>query len=260
MQSADRALRILASFDHERCSLSVSELALELGVHKSTVSRLMATLEQRGFVRREGDRFGPGLELARLARVSDPIAPLVECAVPVMERLAESTGEAVTLGVPRAGRVWYVAQRDGARILRVGDWTGRSTPLHASATGKVLLAFSDARPGGALERHTPKTIVDHVALERELERVRVRGFALMRDELEIGLAAAAAPCFDRTDACVAPHAVSGPSFRLARTLTSLGERCVAAAHELRRLLGSEAQPGVTDNRRRSTSRATESVA
>ncbi|MGI8974860.1 MAG: IclR family transcriptional regulator [Gaiella sp.] len=254
MQSADRALRILSSFDGERDSLGVTEVAQELGIHKSTVSRLMATLERRGFVRRDGDRFVPGLELARLARSTDPLSPLVERALPIMERLATAPGEAVTLGVRRGNRVLYVAQRDdGARILRVGDWTDRSTPLHSSATGKALLAFSDGRAPGTLERQTPKTIVDPAALERDLQRSRLRGYATIRDELEIGLSAAAAPIFDRAGACVAALAVSGPSFRLARSLASLGEQCVGAANELTVALDGESAVPVTDNRRRLTS-------
>lgn len=254
MQSADRALRILASFDGERESLGVTEVAHELGIHKSTVSRLMATLEGRGFVRRQGDRFVPGLELARLARTADPLSPLVEHALPIMERLATTTGEAVTLGVRRGNRVWYAAQRDdGARILRVGDWTGRSTALHSSATGKALLAFSDGDVPGPLERETPKTIVDPGALERDLQRTRLRGYALIRDELEIGLFAAAAPIFDRGGACIAAVAVSGPSFRLARSLGSLGQQCIAAADELTAALDAESAVPVTDNRRRLTS-------
>lgn len=258
MQSADRALRILASFDASRSSLRVSELAHELGIHKSTVSRLLGTLERRGFVRRERERFLPGLELARLARAADPISPLVERALPIMERLAATTGEAVTLGVARGTRAWYVAQRDGAHILRVGDWVDRSTPLHSSATGKVLLAFSDAVVGGPLERHTPKTIIDPEALAQEIRRTQLRGYAVIRDELEVGLAAAAAPCFDRTGACVAALAVSGPSFRLARSLTALGRECVAAAEELTRSLAVGRDP--TDNLRRLTSRTSGTVA
>jgi len=251
MQSADRALRILSSFGRGRDSLGVTEVAQELGIHKSTVSRLMAALEQRGFVRREGDRFVPGLELARLAQASDPLSPLVERALPIMEQLATATGEAVTFGVRRGNRVWYAAQRDDrARILRVGDWTGRSTHLHSSATGKALLAFSDGGVAEPLVRETPKTIVDRAALERELQRTRLRGYAVMRDELEVGVSAAAAPVFDPAGACVAALAVTGPSFRLARSLASLGEQCVAAADELTAAL--DARP-VTDNRRRLTS-------
>ena len=252
MQSADRALRILSSFDRGRHSLGVTEVAQELGIHKSTVSRLMAALEHRGFVRREGDRFVPGLELARLAHATDPLSPLVECALPIVERLAVTTGEAATLGVPRDRTVWYVAQRDGAqRILRVGDWTGRSTPLHCSATGKALLAFGGA-VAGRLDCQTPKTIVDPVALERDLRRTRLRGYAVIRDELEIGLSAAAAPVFDRAGACIAALAVSGPSFRLARSLASLGDRCADAAGELTAALSADSVP-TTDNRRRLTS-------
>lgn len=253
MQSADRALRILASFDAECDSLGITEVAQELGIHKSTVSRLMATLEGRGFVRRDGDRFVPGLELARIARTADPVTPLVDHAVPIMERLASTTGEAVTLGVPRGAGAVYVAQRDGAHILRIGNWVGRSTPLHSSATGKALLAFSETRVVGHLERHTPKTIVEPGLLGRELERTRLRGYAVIRDELEVGLTAAAAPVFDRTSACVAALAVSGPSFRLARSLGSLGEQCVASADELTTALDTGSSHRPTDNPRRLTS-------
>ena len=253
MQSADRALRILASFDGERTSLGVSEVAYELGVHKSTVSRLMATLERRGFVRREGERFLPGPELGRLAEMADPFAPLVARSAPVMKRLAAGTGEAVTLGVRCGQGARYVAQRDGRHILRVGDWVGRSTTLHSTATGKVLLAFSDPGALGRLERHTAKTIVDRAALRHELERTRLRGFGLMRDELEVGLSAAAAPVFDRAGACVAALAVSGPSFRLARSLTTLGRQCVLAAGEITATLDPGRSRLVPDNRRSLTS-------
>ena len=257
MQSADRALRILASFDSERTSLGVSEVAFELGIHKSTVSRLMATLERRGFVRRERGRFVPGPELGRLAQPSDMVALVVARAEPVMEWLASASGEAVTLGVARGHGAGYVAQRDGAHILKVGDWVGRSTTLHSTATGKVLLAFSDLRVVGRLERHTAKTIVDRVALRRELARTRLRGYGVTRDELEIGLSAAAAPIFDPEGACIAALAVSGPSFRIARSLTPLGRQCVIAAREVTAALDAgRSRPATrTDNRRSLTSMA-----
>jgi len=253
VQSADRALRILSSFDGDRVSLGVTEVAQELGIHKSTVSRLMAALEQRGFVRRVGERFVPGLELARLARAADPVTPIVERALPVMERLASATGEAVTLGVPRGGQVDYVAQRDGGHIVGVADWTNRSTTIHASASGKVLLAYAGIRLPETLERHTPKTIVDPSALERDLDRTRLRGYAQIRDELEVGLTAVAAPVFDRTGSCVAALAVSGPTFRLARLLAPLSKRCVHAAHDLSAALGGSS----TADPRRLTSMTSE---
>ena len=250
MQSADRALRILSSFGGRRVSLGVTEVAQELGIHKSTVSRLMAALEQRGFVRREGERFVPGLELARLARTADPVTPLVDRALPVMERLASITGEAVTLGVPHGSQVDYVAQRDGGHIVGVADWTNRSTAIHASASGKVLLAFAGVPVPETLERHTPRTIVDPGALEREVDRTQLRGYAQMRDELEVGLTAVAAPVFDRTGACVAALGLSGPTFRLARLLAPLGERCRQAADDVTAALSG----GATDDRGRLTSK------
>lgn len=129
------------------------------------------------------------------------------------------------------------------RILKVDDWTGRSTALHSSATGKVLLAFSDADAPDTVERLTPKTIVDPAAIGRELQRVRLRGYSVIRDELEVGLSAVAAPSFDRAGTCVAALAVSGPTFRLTRTLASLGARCVVASDELTRaLVGDSVRP------------------
>jgi DNA-binding IclR family transcriptional regulator len=217
----------------------------------------MAALQRRGFVRREGERFVPGPELARLAQPADAVASLVARAAPVMERLAAATGEAVTLGVALGHGAAYVAQRDGAHILKVGDWVGRSTTLHSTATGKVLLAFSDLRVDGRLERHTEKTIVDRVALRRELERTRLRGYGLTRNELELGLSAAAAPIFDPAGACIAALAVSGPSFRIARSLTSLGSQCVIAAGDITAALDTRRSRHATgtDNRRPQTSMA-----
>ena len=229
MQSADRALQILSRFDVSRPTLGVTELAEELGVHKSTASRLLARLEQRGFVRRAGDRFAPGLELARIAHVADPIASLVEIAGDAMGVLAATSGEVVNLGIRRGNEALYIGQRRGIHILAVADWVGRSSPLHSAAIGKALLAFSPNAYEGELVRHTEKTIVDRAELESDLARVRTRGYSVMRDELEEGLSAVAAPIFDPSGACIAAISVTGPSFRVARQIATLGNLCIGAA-------------------------------
>lgn len=253
MQSADRALAILSSFDSDRHSVGVSELAAEIGIHKSTVSRLLGALERRRFVRRDGDRFIPGIEIVRLARLVSPEETLAAAATAALERLAGETGEATVLGVRRGDDAFFIHQVQGGHILGVvDDWAGRSTPLHVSAIGKALLAFDPEPYTGSLPQFTARTITEPAAFGRELRRVRLRGYAVMRDELEEGLTAVAAPVFDAAGDCVAAVAVSGPTFRFARSLPQFGERCRTTAAEITGCLARERTT-------RTQHRATESV-
>lgn len=151
MQSADKALSILAAFSESRPDAGVSELAAELGLHKSTVSRLLVTLEKRGLMRREGHRFAPGPELARLGALALGRLPLASVAREPLARLAEETGETVNLAVRRGDSALNVHRVQTAHLVGLTDWTGRALPLHATANGKVLLAFGD----GGLPRALP---------------------------------------------------------------------------------------------------------
>jgi DNA-binding IclR family transcriptional regulator len=238
VQSADKALGILAAFSEERPDVGVSELAAELGVHKSTVSRLLATLENRGLVRREGDRFAPGWELARLGALAMRGSALVAAAREPLEGLGERSGETVNLAVRDGERALNILQIDAAHFVGVTDWTGRAPPLHATANGKVLLAFGDDGVPRSLPRLTKRTITDRRRLRTELGRVREAGFAVAVEELELGLHATAAPVFDRFGACVAAVSVSAPAYRLPeRRLPEAGELCMDAAAEISRRLG-----------------------
>jgi DNA-binding IclR family transcriptional regulator len=187
MQSADRGFAILAAFSDRRPELGVSELARELVLHKSTVSRLLATLEGRGLVRRVGDRFVPGPELVRLGSLASRGLALLPLARPILSGLAEDTGETVNLAVRQGDAVLNVHQVEAAHFVGLTDWTGRTTPLHATANGKALLAFGDDPVPRALPALTERTIVGRRALEEELERTRQRGYARAVEELESGL-------------------------------------------------------------------------
>jgi DNA-binding IclR family transcriptional regulator len=238
VQSADRALAILAAFGEQRPRLGVSELAGELGMHKSTVSRLFATLEGRGLVRRDGDRFAPGPELARLGALAMHGLSLVQVAQEPLRRLAETSGETVNLAVYEGRQALNVLQLQTAHFVGMTDWTGRAAPLHCTANGKALLAFGGADPPTELVRLTPHTITQAEELERELAEVRGRGYALAIEELEEGLHAAAAPVFDATGACVAAVSVSGPAYRLPEDrLHAVGALCVETADDVSALLG-----------------------
>ncbi len=236
VQSADRALAILAAFSSARAELGVSELAAELGMHKSTVSRLLAVLQARGLVRRDGDRFSPGPELARLGILAVRSLALAQVARQPLERLAERTGETINLAVRQGTQALNVDQVQSAHFVGMTDWTGRGAPLHATANGKALLAFGDGGLPEALEPLTPRTIADPALLEQELDEVRRRGYATAVEELELGLHAVAAPVFDSAGNCIAAVSVSGPSYRL-DVLERVGEACAATAAEISSCLG-----------------------
>jgi len=244
-QAADRALQMLESFDGEDGELGVSELAGLLRIHRSTASRLAATLERRGFLERapgtKAFRLGPAV--GRLGLRSLGARDLVTAARPVMEQLADRTGETINLAVVDGLEVVNIAQVDGRHIVGVGTWTGQRTPFHPAANGKVLAAFGTARiPAGPLRAYTRQTITRPRAFREELERVRRQGWASNVGELEDGLHAVAAPVFDAFDRCRAALSISGPSYRMpARGLAAQARACADAAREIGRILGRAAR-------------------
>jgi DNA-binding IclR family transcriptional regulator len=144
--------------------------------------------------------------------------------------------------VRTAGGAQAIAQVDGRHVLGVSNWVGREVPDHCSAAGKVFLAFgASSLPSGQLERLTPHTITDRPLLERDLEAVRRQGFATIVDELELGLAAVAAPVRD-ADAVVAALSVAGPTARLGDArLGLLGRVAIEQAHSVSVRLGYQGE-------------------
>jgi DNA-binding IclR family transcriptional regulator len=226
-QSVERALTVLGAFDDGRTELGVGELARRLGLHKSTVSRLAATLERARFLRRHDDRYRLGSELVRLGTVALSSYDVVATSRPAMERLSRLCGETVNLAVADGRWVLHVAEIPSTFILSSsGGWSGRRTAPHAAANGKVLLAYDALRldDEAALQRFTPRTVTNRRRLAAELAGVRRRGYALAVGELEEGLAAVAAPVFDPDGRCAAALSVSGPESRLGpESLRRLGE-------------------------------------
>ena len=243
LQTADRALQVLLQFRTQAEGLTVTEIAGRLGLHRSTASRLVSTMEARGFLERDavGKRLRLGPEVARIGRIALAGRELVTVAAPILDELAAETGETVTLAVPAGREVMTVAQADGSYFVSSGKWVGIRTPLHCAADGKVLLAFDGARANGArLTKRTKRTIVDSEALARELRAIRRRGFALAESELEEGLVGLAVPVWD-DGSCIAALCVSGPEYRLHRKAArELAPSCVVRAQELARSLGPQA--------------------
>lgn len=221
IQSVDRALRILRSFQSPEQAIGVHDFAKMLRVHKTTASRLTATLAQHGMIVRGAPRepFRLGPEIGRLGALALGSQDLVTHARPGMERLAAETGETVTLGVADGDhRLRVISQVNSRFVVGVTDWVGHTTPLHATSDGKIVLAFGDAKAGGGphdgrLEAVTEHTITDPSELARQLERSRRDGWASAIGELEQGLNGVAAPILDGSGRLRAALSVSGPAYR-----------------------------------------------
>lgn len=221
IQSVDRAVSTL-EFLARRGSAGPSEVAADLGVHKTTAFRLLAALEGRGLVEqtRERGKYQLGLGILRLARMVPGQIDLVDQGRPVCVDLAAEFGETVNLAVLRAHYVVNLDQSRGPAAVAAHNWVGQLTPLHATSSGKILLAHQPPADvdrlleEAGLERFTPRTITSRRALRAQLERARRDGFATTVEEYETGLNAVAAPVRDHTGEVIAAISVSGPAYRL----------------------------------------------
>src|SRR3954468_24472529 len=213
-QAIDRAARVLVRVVESGRPLPVGELAERTRIPKSTTSRLVAALERQGLLQRVSGGLRAGPVLLRFAQRGVPDANLVELADDALGWLADASGETINLAIPTPAGVEHLAQRDSRHFVGVTSWVGRRVPLHCAANGKVFLAFAAAPVPQRLEALTPQTITDRAALDAELERVRVAGYATAVDELELGLAALAAPVRAADAGVVAALSISGPTTRL----------------------------------------------
>lgn len=243
--SVEKAVSLLKILGDGAPEAGVSELARRLNVHKSTVSRLLATLERQGLVERNPDteKYRLGFELVRLAGRVPRHAELVETAQPALEALSQATGETINLALPDDEQVINIYQISSRHLVKDSNWAGRRTPYHCAANGKALLAWlpeAEAlrRLPARLQRFTANTLTSRADLLRDLAQARQQGFAVAREELEIGLIAIAAPVRDTSGEGVAAVSVSGPAYRLTPDrVAELGRLTAAAAEEISTRIG-----------------------
>lgn len=225
-QAVDRATSLLIAILNSPQPPLLSELARQLALPKSTTSRILGALERQGLVRRDRNSAYVGGEvLLRYASTQNQDSSLISRMRPVIEALAARTSESVNLAVPGNDELKIIDQVDGTFLLGATNWIGRNVPYHASALGKVLLAFNAAPiPSGTLNTKTSRTITSRSQLNAELEKVRKIGFALIDSELEEGLVAAAAPVYGHDGNVIAAISISGPDARIGRDqLIKFGE-------------------------------------
>jgi len=229
-QAIDRATALLADVLQSQTPPLLGSLARAHDIPKSTTSRILGALERAGLVQRDRNgAFLAGQVLTSFAREQNHDSVLVTRMRAVLESLSEQTGETANLAVPGNGFINLLDQVDGQYLIGATNWIGKQVPYHASALGKVLLAYSAVTiSAGRLERLTDKTITSRTRLLEELEEVRRRGFAIISDELEAGLVAVAAPIREQDGRVVGAISISGPSTRLTnKELIRIGDLIVS---------------------------------
>jgi DNA-binding IclR family transcriptional regulator len=236
---AAQLLDVLAASDG---GVGVNELARRIGVNASTASRLLATLQEAGLVTRtEGGPYRLGLKLVTLSERVLAGLDVRGLARPLLARLVAETGETATLSVPGEGEAITVDFVPSPSSVVSMARVGRPSVPHATAAGKVMLAFTGTSAGGGLTAFTERTIVDPAALDAELAGVIERGWAEAIGEREPDLAALAAPVFGPGGVLAAILGVQGPVSRLpGPTRRALPEPLLAAASTLSTALGGAA--------------------
>lgn len=215
VRAVERALDILLCFT-QASSLGMTEIATRVGLHKSTVHRLLASLEHKGFVIRDPstEKYRLGFRIwelsAQLTQSDDPAVILL----PEMERLRDQVGETVSLYV-RDGieRIRIQTVQSNQAIRRVAP-IGARHPLFVGASSKVLIAYLDASEREHIMQALPwPEELDREAFSRQLDEIQQQGYATSVEEREVGAAAVAAPLFSRTGKLYAALSLSGPSSR-----------------------------------------------
>ncbi|RAP74436.1 IclR family transcriptional regulator [Paenibacillus montanisoli] len=216
VRAVERALDILLCFTKKK-EWAMTELADSVGLHKSTVHRMLATLEERGFIVRDAasDRYKLGLRIWELsANMSGADDPAV-IGLPEMERLRDMLGETVSLYLRDGNeRIRIQAVQSIQAIRRVAP-IGVRLPLYVGASSKVLIAFEEAAKREELlqDASWPPSF-DRQQFQEQMAEWQRLGYAMSVEEREQGAAAVAAPVFSRTGKLVAALSVSGPANRL----------------------------------------------
>lgn len=239
--AVERAIAVLDALSDGSAELGTNEIARRTGINASTVSRLLATLASARIVEHVSatGRYRLGPRLLQLGNLVLGRLDLRELAKPYLQELVLATGETATLSAPGEHDAVTIDFVQSDAVVQSVARLGRPSIGHATATGKVLLAFGGAQlPGGRLKAYTQRTITSRRDLEQELERVRRAGYAMAAAEREPDLNAVAAPAFDGDGTLVAIVGVQGPGSRFAdEAMHAAVEPLLAAAAGISSSLG-----------------------
>jgi IclR family KDG regulon transcriptional repressor len=219
VQTIDRALDLIELLATAKEGLGVTEIGQRIGLHKSTVFRLLNALAQRGYIEKDpkAGTYKLGLKFIEIGALFLKKLELKTEALPFMRRLAEIMGQPVHLAIRDGVEVIYIEKVESVNSIRMYSQIGRRAPVYCSAIGKILLSglspehFREVVAQIRFERFTSNTILSPVELEREIRQVEAAGWAVDNEEHEPGIRCIAAPVYDYTGKAIAAVSVSGES-------------------------------------------------
>ncbi len=240
VRAVDRALEVLSCFSNRTPLLSMTQIAEMVGINKSTVHRLLATLEKKRFVERDPltGLYSPGLRLFQLANLALEHNNLRRLAGPSLQRLCEREHENVNLAVLDDTHVTYIEVIESAQRVKLEAKTGQRLPAFCTASGKAILAFlPEEKINAVLEPgmpvYTPTTLATREKFMADMSLIRQRGFAISEQEYEDGINAIAVPVFNANKEPVASVSVAGPAYRLTRQqMIAISGHVIETANEI----------------------------
>lgn len=246
VDAAVKALALLEAFSYEDRRLSLAELSARTGVPRATAFRLLATLEETGFLVKRGSEYQLGFKCFLLSNIAAADLDLRAIARPFLETLRDSTGETTQMAILQDWRIVYLDRvLSRQAVAYMTSRAGAVLPAYCTGLGKALLAHEPEEAVTSWARrqsfaaYTPTTLTDPDALVADLRTIRERGYAIDDQEREVGVRCVAAPIRDADGRVVAALSAAGPSQRLPRQLTGspLAQSVVAAARGVSHSLG-----------------------
>lgn len=246
IQSVDRALQILECFSKRDTELGVTEIATRLDLHKSTTFGLLATLESRGYLKQnlENGKYKLGIKLFELGKLVEDDMDLRINSLPYLRELVAKYEETAHLAIRDGKEVLYIDKVEGESAIRMYSQVGKRAPMYCTGVGKAMLAFmSEEKIDSLLEdinfsKFTNNTITDLQKLKKELIEIKKRGYCIDDEEIEVGLACAAAPIVNYKGEAVASISIAGPTSRMTNEkLQLIAQDVKETAAKISRTLG-----------------------
>ncbi|MGE3269581.1 MAG: IclR family transcriptional regulator [Chloroflexota bacterium] len=247
LSTLDKGLHVLGALSEDGASsMNMTSLSRSLGMHRTTLFRILGTLQARGYVRRDPDGDGYRLGVRVLSLASAVLADLDirKAGHEPLQSLNEDTGELVFLTVLDGHEVVTIERLEGTHTVTLRSQIGSRRPAYCTAAGKAIVAFlpelqAGAIVGGGLVAHTPNTILSQAILQEQHEEIRRRGFAWDDEEYLAGVRCVAAPIFGMERTVLGAVSLAAPTMRTSwERLWQLGPRARTAAREISRQLGA----------------------
>lgn len=221
LSSVKNALCILNSFTEEEPEKKISELAIKLGLAKSTVSRLMMTMASEGFVIKDPDtqRYRLGLSVLNLSGVVTSRMEVHREALPCIRQLVKTIDETAHLVILQDVEVVYLVKEESTHPVRISSHIGKKNPAHCTSSGKMLLAHQDEEIidkviEHGLKKYTEHTITDPDLFRKNLKSIKEQGYAISFEEFIDGVVTVGTPVLDYTGQVVAAITIVGPIQRI----------------------------------------------